>query len=126
MSRRGDIRRTTVELDVDLDRRVRARLAEERRSLRELVSDALRLYLGGPPQPSADAEPAPFKSDNSLPTDVRQLIDEIRRLLPEVTAVVADHAELMDALDSIATEIGHGRGAMAALEQAKSDLARDR
>ena len=51
--------RTTIDVNDELLRAVKARAARERRTLKEIVEQALREFLAGPGLGPADAPPIP-------------------------------------------------------------------
>jgi hypothetical protein len=111
--------RATVNLGEDLIRAARRRADEEGREFSELVSRAVRAYLDAPAIRVADALPGlvPDKAEAGLRDEVRQLTAEVRKLLPQATAAAEGHAEIMDTLDQLTTELGRRNGAALALEQ---------
>ena len=51
--------RTTIDIDDELLKAVKARAADEHRTLKEVFEQALREYLSGPSGVAADAPPIP-------------------------------------------------------------------
>jgi hypothetical protein len=114
--------RTTVNLGQELILAARQRAEEEGQEFSALVALALRQYLRGPAKRPEDALPGlpPEGSDLALRDEVRVLSAEIRKLQPQVAAVAQGHAEVMDSLDQIASELGRRNGAALALEQIRA------
>lgn len=60
--------RTTIRIDDELYRRVKARAAEEGRSVGELITDAVRAALAGPAPAEVDLPPLPtYEGSETLP-----------------------------------------------------------
>lgn len=103
--------RTTIVIDEQLDQALRARARDEDRHLRELIEEALRGYLGAPVSRSGMPVATVPVADGALTADVRALTRGLKAALPQLESLSASHAEILDYLDEIATEIGHRLGA---------------
>jgi plasmid stability protein len=80
------VTKTTLELPTDLMRRVKARAAEQGRSMKSLVTEALEntLRLGEPTRSAPTGWRAVFgRAKPGSTRDVDRRIDEVRRVDPE-------------------------------------------
>lgn len=116
--------RATVNLGKDLILAARERAEEEGTEFSVVVTRALRQYLRAPARRPDGELPglAAAGPDEELHIAVQSMMAEFRKLLPQVAAIVDDHAEVMDALDQVTVEIGRRNGAALALEQIQKSV----
>jgi plasmid stability protein len=75
--------KTTLELPTDLVRRVKARAAEQGRSMKSLVTEALENALRGPRSPTTGWRAVFGRAKPGDTRDVERRISELRRVDPK-------------------------------------------